>query len=192
MSKESGQLDKPKMDNPQKNEGKFHDASEAEDWTTPVERAAETAKEQAGHAADALRRGEFMQDAMVDLDANSDDRLIGLLCYATQIVIPLVMPIIVLLSESSKKRPFQRYHAMQSLALSILFMVLSIVAVVGIVVVQIIPIIGTLIIIAALCLSPIAYIMTITAFIYYGYQAYKGKRFSIPGLTSFLHDQEWL
>ena len=67
-------------------------------------------------AADAFRRGEIMQNSEIDVLADSDDRLIALLSYATQIVIPVIMPIIVLLSESSKKRPFQRYHAVQSLA----------------------------------------------------------------------------
>ena len=30
------------------------------------------------------------------------------------------------------------------------------------------------------------------ALAYYGYQAYQGKRFAIPGLTSFLQDQNWI
>jgi hypothetical protein len=30
------------------------------------------------------------------------------------------------------------------------------------------------------------------ALVYYGYQAYQGKRFAIPGLTSFLRDQGWV
>ena len=32
----------------------------------------------------------------------------------------------------------------------------------------------------------------IALMLYYGYQAYKGRRFAIPGLTSFLTDQGWL
>src|SRR4051812_35943786 len=82
--------------------------------STPIGRIAESAREQAGVAADALRRGEFMSDATVDMEANQDDKLIALLSYVTQIIIPLIMPVIILLSESSKKRPFQRYHAVQS------------------------------------------------------------------------------
>ena len=199
MSKDTGQFGEPQKDQPPEEGGTHPRAASPTmgeevhaEWSTAAERVTETAKEQAGIAADALRRGEFMQDATVDSEASGDDRLIGLLCYATPIVIPLIMPIIVLLSESSKKRPFQRYHAVQSLALNILFMALGALTVVGTTIISIIPVIGTLIGIVVFCLSPIAYLMAMTAFVYYGYQAYKGKRFAIPGLTSFLRDQEWL
>ena len=88
---------------------------------TQVERAAGIAREQASATADAFRRGEFMRDAAVDPGASADDRLIALLSYMTQIIIPLIMPVIVLMSESSKQRPFQRYHAVQTLALVLFF-----------------------------------------------------------------------
>jgi uncharacterized membrane protein len=159
---------------------------------TPVERAAGMAREQASEAADALRRGEFMQDAGVDPAANNDDKLIALLAYATQIVIPVVMPVIVLLSESSKKRPFQRYHAVQSLALMLLFVAIGVAVSIGTAVFQIVPLIGQLLGVLVLCLTPIAYLMAVVALLYYGYQAYQGKRFAIPGLTSFLRDQGWV
>ncbi len=159
---------------------------------TPIEQAVDTARDQAGIAAEALRRGEFIRDAAVDPNASSDDRLIALLSYVSQVFVPIVMPIIVLLSESSKKRPFQRYHAVQSLALTLVFMIVGVAAMIGIVVVQIVPIIGMLIGLAVLCLTPVAFIMYFIAMVYYGYRSYQGKRFSIPGLTSFLHDQGWL
>ncbi|MEZ4710426.1 MAG: hypothetical protein R3A44_24705 [Caldilineaceae bacterium] len=159
---------------------------------TPMERAADIAKTQAGVAADALRRGEFMQEPSVDPEANSDDRLIALLCYGTQILIPLVMPVIVLLSESSKKRPFQRYHAVQSLALMVVFVAVGILVSLGIVIINVIPIIGWLVGLLLACLSPIGYLMGVIALLYYGAQSYQGKRFAIPGLTSFLRDQGWL
>ncbi|MCB9147537.1 MAG: hypothetical protein H6641_02155 [Caldilineaceae bacterium] len=159
---------------------------------TPIERAADIAKTQASVAADALRRGEFMRESSVDPAASSDDRLIALLCYGTQILIPLVMPMIVLLSESSKKRPFQRYHAIQSLALMVVFIAIGILVSLGIVIINIVPIIGWLIGLLAACLSPIGYLMGVIALLYYGAQSYQGKRFAIPGLTSFLRDQGWL
>lgn len=159
---------------------------------TPVGRMAENAREQAGVAADALRRGEFMHDATLDAEASRDDKLIALLSYVTQIVIPLIMPIIVLLSESSKKRPFQRYHAVQSLALSLLFIALVAAATIGTGIIQVIPLIGQLVALLMLCLMPIAWFMAVIALLYYGYQAFQGKRFSIPGLTSMLRDQGWI
>lgn len=164
----------------------------AGDSPSPTERMASTARSQASAAADAFRRGEFMRDAAVDPEADSDDRLIGLLCYVTQIVIPLVMPVLVLMSESSKKRPFQRFHAVQSLALVSLFVLLSLLVTIGTAIVSIIPVIGWVIGLTVLCLSPIAVLMGYFAVGYYGFQAYQGKRFGIPGLTSFLKDQGWL
>lgn len=163
-----------------------------EDRPSPAERAAQSARTQANAAADAFRRGEFMRDATVDSAANGDDRLIALLTYATQILIPFVMPALVLLSESSKKRPFQRFHAVQSLALTITLIVLGIFVAVGTAIVSIIPVIGWLAALIVGCLSPIAVLMAWFAMVYYGYQAYQGKRFAIPGLTSFLKDQGWI
>jgi uncharacterized membrane protein len=160
--------------------------------STPIERMAESAREQANAAADALRRGEFMHDATVDVEANQDDKLIALLSYVTQIVIPLIMPVIVLLSESSKKRPFQRYHAIQSLSLSLLFIAIAAAATIGTGIIQIIPLIGQLVALLMLCLMPIGWFMAIIALLYYGYQAFQGKRFAIPGLTSMLKDQGWI
>jgi uncharacterized membrane protein len=162
------------------------------DERTPVERLTEVAREQATQAADALRRGEFLHDATVDPEANSDDRLVAMLCYATQVIIPVLLPAIVLMSESSKLRPFQRYHAMQSLALSAVFVALSIIVGIGTAILQIVPLVGFLALIVVGCFTPIALAMGACAMLYYGYQAYKGKRFGIPGLTSFLRDQKWL
>lgn len=159
---------------------------------TPVERMADAAREQATEAADALRKGEFMHDAALDAEATPDDRLIALLSYATQVIIPLVMPVIVLLSESSKTRAFQRYHAIQSIALGVLFGAGGIVLGVGASVLWLVPLIGPLISVLLACLIPIAWAMAVVAMLYYGYQAYQGKRFAIPGLTSFLRDQGWV
>jgi len=159
---------------------------------TPVERMAGAAYTQAGEAADALRRGELMQQPEVDPLADSDDRLIAMLSYATQLFLPVIMPLIVLLSESSKKRPFQRYHAVQSLALVMIFWAVFLLGWVSIGIIQIIPVIGWLILALAFCMTPIYFLSGMGLLLYYGYQAYKGRRFAIPGITSFLRDQGWL
>lgn len=159
---------------------------------TAAERAAEKAREGANVAANALRRGEFMHDAAVDPEADRDDKLIAMLSYVTQIVIPFVMPVIILLSESSKKRPFQRYHAVQSLALAVVFIAFAAAVGIGTAILQVIPLVGILVGFIVVCLSPIAFFMAAIALIYYGAQAYQGKRFGVPGLTSFLQDQGWL
>jgi uncharacterized membrane protein len=159
---------------------------------TPVERMADTAREQATQAADALRRGEFMHESTVDTTATPDDRLIALLSYLTQVFIPLVMPIIVLLSESSKTRPFQRYHAVQSLGLAVLFGAAILALSMSSAVLWIVPIVGWVVSALAACLIPIVWAMGVISMLYYGYQAYQGKRFAIPGLTTFMRDQGWI
>jgi uncharacterized membrane protein len=162
---------------------------------TAAERFVGVAREQATQAADALRKGEFMRDPVVDQEASSDDRLIALLSYLTQVLVPIVMPVIVLLSESSKQRTFQRYHAVQSLALSVVFMAFGAAVIFGTVFMSIVPFIGWIFSVMGvllLCLAPIGIIMVWMALFFYGYQAYQGKRFAIPGLTSFLRDQGWL
>jgi uncharacterized membrane protein len=159
---------------------------------TPIEQMADSARTTATQAADSFRRGEFLNNAITDPDANADDRLIALLAYITQIVIPLIMPVIVLLSESSKLRPFQRYHAVQSLALTCVFIALGVLVGISTAVLQVIPLVGVLVGLIVLCMTPIAYFMYIIALLYYGYQAYQGKRFAIPGLTAFLRDQGWI
>jgi len=166
------------------------DSVEAE--PTPAEQFADSARAQAGAAAGALRRGEFMHDSAVDPTADHDDRLIALLCYVTPVLIPLVMPVIVLLSASSKKRPFQRFHAVQSLALSLTFILFGLLMGIGSTIMALVPVIGWLVVSVVFCLSPLLALMGFLALAYYGYQAYQGKRFAIPGLTSFLQDQNWI
>lgn len=155
---------------------------------TPVERAASVAREQAVQAAEALRRGELMHDAAVDPEASGDDRLIAMLAY----VVPFAMPLIILWSESSVGRRFQRYHAVQSLALSVVFLAIGAAVSIGTAILQAIPVIGLLVALVVLCLTPIAFLMALIAMLYYGYQAYQGKRFAIPGLTTVLRDQGWI
>ena len=159
---------------------------------TPVERMASDAYQHTSEAASAFSHGELMQNSEIDPLADNDDRLIALLSYATQIIIPVIMPAIVLLSESSKKRPFQRYHAVQSLAFSVVFWALLVLAGIGTAVIQVVPLIGFLVGLMMACVVPLAWFAQAILLLYYGFQAYKGRRFAIPGLTSFLRDQNWL
>ena len=102
------------------------------------------------------------------------------------------MPIIVLVSESSKKRPFQRYHAVQSLAFVVLFWGLLVLTGIVTTVMQIVPFVGFMVGLLMACLVPLAWFGQAMLLLYYGFQAYKGRRFAIPGLASFLRDQGWL
>lgn len=162
--------------------------SSSEEFDSNYQRFADAATKQMNDAADAIRRGEFISDSVVDPSANSDDRLVALLDY----LVPVLLPVIVLLSEASKKRPFQRYHAVQSLGLSGLFLILLTAISVVTAVLGVIPVVGWIVGALMFCLSPILFIMAMVAVIYYGVQAYQGKRFSIPVVTNFLLNQGWL
>lgn len=163
------------------------------DESSTLDQIADLAKTQATDATEAFRQGRLMEDAERDETATSEDKLIALLCYWSQIVMPFVMPVIVLLSESGKRRAFQRHHAVQSLGLTGAVIGLFLLGSMGIIALNIIlPPIGFLVGILALCLSPIAYFMVLTAYLFYGWQSNKGKLFSIPVLSQFLRQNGWL
>ena len=75
---------------------------------------------------------------------------------------------------------------------SLLFFALGAAIGIGTAIIQVVPLVGALVGLLVLCLSPILWFMAVIALLYYGYQAYQGKRFAIPGLTSILRDQGWL
>lgn len=103
------------------------------------------------------------------MDITDDDKLWALLSW---LLAPLV-PIIVLLLEDKKNRPFIKYNAMQALVLSVVGYMLS--AVLSAV------IIGCFIGIAVLVYQ-----------IYLAIQSYKGEWVTVPGLTDFCKGQGWI
>lgn len=122
-----------------------------------------------------------------DPDATNDDRIMAALAYASQLLIPLVLPIIILISETSKQRPFQRYHAVQSIAVAVVIYALELVLFVMAGMAA-----GTIILALCLCFILPAMIALWLLPLYYAMLAYNGKRFRIRGLTQFLEDQRWL
>lgn len=150
------------------------------------------APEATGQESDDQRRtitDHLTTDNDYDPLATSDDKLLAAIAYGSQLIFPLgfVVPVILLISETSKQRAFQRYHAVQSLALGIaiwlLLGALSIMATIAGV-----SIIGIL----CLCFIVPAMILIWLLPLYYALLALNGKRFRIPGLTQFLEDQRWL
>ncbi len=102
-------------------------------------------------------------------DINDDDKLWSMLSF---ILAPIV-PIIVLLLEDKKTRPFIRYNAIQALALSVvLYTISAVLSPVGI---------GCVTGIAALGYS-----------IYLGIKAYNGETVTIPVVTDFCKKQGWV
>jgi uncharacterized membrane protein len=104
------------------------------------------------------------------MDVTSDDKLWSALSY----VFAPIVGIIVLLMEDKKSRPFIKFHAVQSIVVSIAFWILSI-------------IITTVTIgFGGLCV-PLLWLV----FLYWAYQAYQGQMINIPVVTNFIRQQGW-
>jgi uncharacterized protein len=105
---------------------------------------------------------------MSGMDVTSDDRLWAALAY---VFTPLI-PIILLLMEDKKNRPFIRAHNAQALAWGVVFYV--VVAI-------------TSAFLVGLCIWPLGLILEL----YWGYRAYQGGYIKIPMITDFVKNQGW-
>ncbi len=117
-------------------------------------------------------------------EASDSDRLMALLAY----IIGFIVPLIILLTEG-KNRPFQRYHAVQALALDIAWLVIFILLNIFISIVSAVTF-GLGLVLA--CLFPIAGLVAVVLFIYYAVLAYQGKYFDVPVVTAFCRERGWL
>jgi uncharacterized membrane protein len=102
-------------------------------------------------------------------EVTSDDKLWGLLSW---IFTPLV-PIIVLLLEDKKVRPFIKYNAMQALVFGVVSWVIS----------------GIL---SAVVIGCFIWLALLIYQIYLGIKAYNGEWVTIPFLTDFCKGQNWI
>ncbi|HUW10151.1 MAG TPA: DUF4870 domain-containing protein [Anaerolineae bacterium] len=131
--------------------------------------------------------GNFMaRDITTDHDANDSDKIWSLAAYLSQIIIPVIVPVLMLIIDPNKDRPFQKYHAAQSLGFLVAEFIYQILA--GIV-------FAVLSAITLGCLTPILWLIflfPIAPAIYYAYLAYQGKRFEMPFVTDFMRKQGWL
>ena len=101
-------------------------------------------------------------------DVTSDDKLWAALAY---VFTPLV-PIIVMLMEDKKNRPFIKAHNMQALVWGIAFYVIVTI---------------TSAFLIGLCIWPIGVLVQL----YWAYQAYQGNMVNIPFLSDFVKNQGW-
>jgi uncharacterized membrane protein len=118
-------------------------------------------------------------------DANDQDKLMALLVY----LIGWIVSLIILVSESNKNRPFQRFHAVNGLAFDLawyaIFIILCILC--SIVTAVTFGIGGVL----YFCLF-IPAIAWIVLKIWYAILAYQGQYFDIPIITDFCRQQRWI
>jgi uncharacterized membrane protein len=119
-------------------------------------------------------------------DATDNDRLMAALAYASQVVVPVLVPAIMLLAEESKERPFQKFHAVQSLGflvVALVYEVLAAIVYVGL---------GVLTSGCLVCVLWPIFLVPVLPALYYAYRAYQGLYFKIPLLTDFLVQSKWL
>jgi uncharacterized membrane protein len=119
-------------------------------------------------------------------DVTDNDRLMAALAYASQVIIPVLVPAVMLLAEESKGRPFQKYHAIQSLGFLVAAIVYEVLA--AIVYCGLTAITGS----CLACALWLIFLLPAVPAFYYAYQAYQGFHFKIPFLTDFLVNSKWL
>jgi len=109
------------------------------------------------------------EEKIVDPNITSDDKLWGLLAYLFTPIIPIVLMLI----EDKKDRPFLKAHYPQALAFGVVAWIVS--AVLAPVV-----FIGCIVWVAALVFQ-----------IIWGIKAYNGEYVTIPLITDFIKKQGW-
>ncbi len=115
-------------------------------------------------------------------DLTDNDKLMAALSY---FLTPIV-PVIVLLVESMKVRPYQKYHAVQALGLFAAEAVFYIIACICVTVLSIVTF-GL-----GICLG-LLFFLPLIPNIYYAIIAYtRGQYFEIPVVTNFMVQQNWL
>jgi uncharacterized membrane protein len=113
-------------------------------------------------------KGEKYMTEQMTSDVTSDDKLWALLGY----ILSPIVPIIVLLMEEKKSRPFIKYHNMQALVLGVVNVLLSI------------------LLAWTLVLACVPFVVWVVM-IYWGIQAYQGQWVKIPVVTDFVKNQGW-
>jgi len=101
-------------------------------------------------------------------DVTSDDKLWSALGYPI-----FIIAIVMLLMEDKKKRPFIKFHAVQSLALNVVVWVAAMILAITVV--------------GAIC-APILWLLLIWPAVL----AYQGKTFDVPVLTNLLKGWGWI
>ena len=108
------------------------------------------------------------EDNVSSYEISSDDKLWAALAY----IFSPIIPIIILLLEDKKERPYIKTHNIQALVLGGAALVINVLL---------------SFIFVGFCTG----LLTFVLMIYYGVKAYKGETFEIPVITKFVKDQGW-
>ena len=114
-------------------------------------------------------------------ELTDQDKLMAALSYP----IPIVA-LIILLVEEMKNRPFQKFHAVQALAVNIaLWVIVFILSCV----------LGTVVGLVTLGIGSVCGLVPLLLWfvtLYWAYLAYQGQYFDIPVITGFIKGQGWV
>lgn len=100
-------------------------------------------------------------------DITSDDKLWATLAYLLSPPVPLVL----LLLEEKKTRPYIRYHSIQGLVVGVVVWI----------------IISVLALPTLFCSGFLWFVL-----LYWGLRAFRGETFEIPVVSTFIKNQEWV
>lgn len=125
---------------------------------------------------------------MTENQVSDNDRL-----FAAGSYIIWLIAVFVLVSETNKKRAFQRYHAIQALGFAVaLFVAYAIFCclyfAIAAIASGIADALGTLV----MCLSIPIWFVPLALALWFAYRAYQGEQFEIPYVTAFMKGQGWL
>lgn len=110
-----------------------------------------------------------MSDEPMSSDISNDDKLWAALAY---VFTPFV-PVLLLLLEDKKDRPYIRAHNVQALAWGVgLWALVSVT----------IPLFGL-----GLCIGPLGFLVTL----FWAFKAYQGEEINIPLISDFVKGQGW-
>jgi uncharacterized membrane protein len=109
-----------------------------------------------------------MTENPITPEITSEDKLWAALAY----VFSPIVPIILLLIEDKKERPFIKEHNVQALVIGILNAILAV------------PLSATIVL---ACVPLLIWLVML----YWGFQAYQGNSVEIPLVTKFVKDQGW-
>jgi len=119
------------------------------------------------------------------LPPSDNEKALAGLSYISQCILPAIMPIVLLLSDESKRSEFVRYHAVHSLALLVVGVVFELlVTIVNTVIGAIIP--------CLLGLLWVLWLLPAVPLVYYGIKAFQGASPQIPYVTDLLKNNNWL
>ncbi len=109
-----------------------------------------------------------MTENPITPEITSEDKLWAMLAY----VFSPIVPVILLLLEDKKDRPYIKEHNIQALVIGVLNAILAI------------PLSATIVL---ACIPMLIWLVML----YWGFQAYQGNSIEIPLVTKFVKDQGW-